>query len=78
MFTVANLVFPEVSLVYNLGERKNETTIGQIKKMAEILIKIWFIYNQIYAINITEMASSKHEQVGQTLLQFYSQDSDDH
>ena len=43
MFTVANLVFPEVSLVYNLGEQKNEFTIGQIKKMAEILSKIWFI-----------------------------------
>ena len=74
MFTKANLVFPEVSLVYNL----RETAISQIKKMAEILSKIWFIYNQIYAINITEMASSKHEQVGQTLLQFYSPDSVDH
>ena len=32
--------------------------IVQIKKMVEILSKIWFIYNQIYTINITEMASS--------------------
>ena len=51
--------------------------ISQIKKIVEILSKIWFIYNQIYAINITEMASSKHKQVVQTLLQFYTQDTVD-